>query len=212
MIKKYFLLLLFVYCCTTYAAEKDNHTCGIQYGSPLTNAYGPIDYTDPTTHKDLHIVLDVHFTPSVERLISGNAGYLAADLDYTLRAIPNYHRALYAISKYEKSLGHVPKTAHAYSAECYFKRAIYFQPRDPTSLMLYGMHLHGLKLFKQAELQYKKALALHSDGAEINYNLGLLYIEMKDFVKAQFHADKAYAAGYPLQGLNNKLHKNNKIN
>lgn len=210
MTYKYLILLTLLISNTCFALKKNNMTCGIRYGFPLTNAYGPIDYTDPSAHPHTKIVLDVHFTPDVERLISGAAGYLAADIDYTLRAIPNYHRALYAMSKYERALGHVPNTAHAYSAECYFKRAIYFQPKDALSHMLYGMHLHSIKKFKKAEVQYKKAIVLDELNAEINYNIGLLYLDMGDLEKAKIYSKKAYNAGYPLKGLHNKLQKYNK--
>ena len=43
--------------------------------------------------------------------------------------------------------------------------------------------------------------------AEINYTLGLLYFEAKNYQGARACADRAYALGYPLPGLRNKLKK-----
>lgn len=68
----------------------------------LENAYGPFDYTNPDDFKNkLPLVEIAHFTPKVEGLMGGKSGYLWGDLDYTLRAFPNHHRALYAFVRYE---------------------------------------------------------------------------------------------------------------
>jgi tetratricopeptide (TPR) repeat protein len=41
--------------------------------------------------------------------------------------------------------------------------------------------------------------------AEIQYFLGLAYLDLKDYDKALEHARSAYSLGYPLQGLRNRL-------
>jgi len=41
--------------------------------------------------------------------------------------------------------------------------------------------------------------------AEIQYNLGLVLLELGDIEEAQIAARKAYELGYPLPGLRNKL-------
>lgn len=68
----------------------------------LANAYGPFDYTNPEHRsKNLGVVERFHFTLEVESLIRGKSSYIWGDLDYTLRAFPNHHRALYAFARYE---------------------------------------------------------------------------------------------------------------
>jgi hypothetical protein len=71
---------------------------------PLANGYGPFDYRTDRTGTTLSIVEDNHFTPAVEQLISGITGSLGAELDYTLRAFPNHHRALLSLVRLGKRL------------------------------------------------------------------------------------------------------------
>jgi tetratricopeptide (TPR) repeat protein len=47
--------------------------------------------------------------------------------------------------------------------------------------------------------------ATEGKSPEINYNLGLLLVEMKDYSAAVERAKRAYELGYPLPGLRNKL-------
>lgn len=195
------------------AVERNNLTCGITPGKPLINGYGPFDFTNPEHQSKLPIVLGAHFTPKVERLIDGETGALPHDIDYTLRAIPNYHRALNAISRFEiLSKKSTEQFSQNYSADCFFKRAIYFQPADATTRMLYGMHKHQLKNLDEAEALYLQALAISPKNPEIHYNLGLLYVDKSVLDKAKKHAKVAYAAGYPLPGLNNKIARAEKAN
>jgi len=49
--------------------------------------------------------------------------------------------------------------------------------------------------------------ATDGQSAELNYNLGLILLEMGDVDEAEKYADEAYALGYPLPGLRTKLAK-----
>ena len=88
----------------------------------LTNSYGPFDYR--TSKAELKIVEDYHFTPDVETLRHGNTATVGGDIDYTLRASPNHHRALMSMvnlavrTKSDKPLG--PRL----TVDCYFDRAM----------------------------------------------------------------------------------------
>lgn len=192
-------------------AFRDNYTCGINQGEPLKNPYGPYDFTNPNHAVKLPIVLGAHFQPYVEKLIRGHTQETPhGDIDYTLRAIPNYHRALYAISKLERNdkrnlpEGEIFKPKY-YSAECYFKRAIYMQPRDSISFMLYAMHLQFSDNKKEARVMYENALRIDDKNPELHYNAGLFYLDIGMIEKAKYHADLAYSKGYPLSGLKIKL-------
>jgi hypothetical protein len=46
---------------------------------------------------------------------------------------------------------------------------------------------------------------MQPDSMDVHYNLGLFYIEAREFDKAVFHAKEAYSLGYPLPGLKNRL-------
>ena len=171
----------------------------------LANAYGPYDYTNPTDVSErLPIVENAHFTPEVEALIGGNTGSLWGDLDYTLRAFPNHHRALYAAARYALRPDS-PKDTGFYPAECYFRRAVAFNPSDGIAHMIYGIFLHKQDKLSEALAEYKLAVQLVPNSAETHYNLGLLYAEMRDYKNAKRHAQQAYALGYPLSGLKDKL-------
>ena len=210
--------LFFVFVCflsTSFAANanRDNVSCGIVPGQPLTNAYGPWDFTNPSHSSKIPIVLKVHFTAEVERLISGATGSLMHDLDYTLRAVPNYHRALHAVAKFYRSTPNSHDFIGKYwTTDCYFKRAIYFQPKDATSRMLFASHLHLSEKHESAEKEYQAALQIQPYNVEIHYNLGLLYVDMDRIADAEKHAKIAYDNGFPLDGLKNKIQRAKKSN
>ena len=192
-------------------AERDNKTCGIIPGEPLTNGYGPFDFTNPSHQKNLSMVLLAHFTSDVEKLTKGSTDTTPhGDIDYTLRAIPNYHRALYAISKLDQRDRRQLKPEQVYrprhyTAECYFKRALYMQPNDPISHMLYAMHLLHFKRTLEAEKQYLLAIEQQPNNPELNYNIGLFYADTGNLEVAKKYATIAYSKGYPLDGLKRKI-------
>lgn len=183
------------------AVTYNNNNCGITPPSPLVNAYGPYDYTNPKHKKRLPIVIGAHFHQSIERLSPGTDH--SADLAYTLRAIPNYHPALYAVSQYAemKRLN----TKKSYTVDCFFKRAIYFQPNDSTTRMLFAMHLQSTKRLKLAREYYESALKISPEAAELNYNYGLFMLEQGKIKQARKAAKMAHKMGYPLKGLQRKL-------
>jgi len=176
------------------------HDCGsLQYH------YGPFDYTNPEDIKNrLPVVERFHFGSGVESLKKGINNELWQDLDYTLRVFPNHHRALNAMARYQ--LKHIRQAGQDYlSAECYFDRAIQLSPADGIVRMIYGIYLHNKGRLNDALQRYKEAEALQPDSAEVLYNLGLLFVDMKDLTSAYNYAKRAYAKGYPLPGLRNRL-------
>ncbi len=182
------------------------------YCGELTNAYGPFDYTDGEHKTDLYLVESAHFTQSVELLIKGNTGTLGGDLSYTLRAFPNHHRALMAIGKLALKEKKLRSEGSAYSVECFFDRAIRFRPEDGIVHMVYGIYLsQGGNLGKAIE-QLGEAVRLQPENANINYNLGLLYMKKKNYEQAKIYAVKAYQLGFPLPGLKNMLMEAGKWN
>lgn len=187
--------------CANVAIAQQGSDCG-----NLANHYGPLDYRTTHGHAKFRVE-SVHFTPEVENLIRGRTSYLAADIDYTLRAFPNHHRALLAMMNYSLKIGLDKPQGARYRVECYFDRAIRFRPDDGAAHMLYGFFL--LKKGRDAEAieQLNKAHDLSGEDANINYNLGLAYFKLKEFGRALEYAHKAYAGGFPLPGLRNLLEK-----
>jgi Tfp pilus assembly protein PilF len=169
----------------------------------LENPYGPFDFR--TQHDRLKVVERYHFTPSVESLQGGNTASIGGDLDYTLRASPNHHRALLSMANLAlRDKTHKPRGAH-YTVECYFDRAIRFAPNDGDVYMIYGTYLFRAGDKDQALKQLEIAEKLVGDNANLEYNLGLVYLDAKEYDKALAHAHRAYALGFQLPGLKRKL-------
>jgi tetratricopeptide (TPR) repeat protein len=191
-------------------AQAAEQPCG-----SLANAYGPFEYRfdrfkpipgDHLSHQGhLQVVEAFHFTPEVEALIRGKAGSIATDLDYTLRAFPNHHRALSALMRYWERAkspqpGNLPRPA-----ECYFERAVRFQPDDTTARMLYAMFLHKDKRGAEARQQLEYATTYAADNAFTHYNIGLVYFDLGEPANALSQAHRALALGFPRMELKNRL-------
>lgn len=178
-------------------------------------AYGPYDYTNPVHVRDkLPIVEQYHFNADVEGLIRGmSTAEALGDLEYTINAFPNHHRALNALArywhKYEIKGEHPKGRSSEKTPEFYFNRAIKFAPHDGTVKLIYAIHQHGLKRYQRALELYLAAESqiLPGQAAELHYNLGLLYVDMKKYDQARQRAELAYGLGHPLPGLKNKLLK-----
>lgn len=169
--------------------------------------YGPYNYV---TDKDkLPIVEHAHFTPEVRNLIRGNRGTLMGDIDYTLRHFPNHHLALLSVSNYSRRRDFQDDAFWSnhgrFPVECYFQNAVRFAPNDPNVYLIYAIHLHRNQEYRKAMVQYQAAVKMAPNNPETHYNLGLLYVDLKDFKAARAQAEIAYKSGYPLPGLRNRL-------
>ncbi|MEM7082336.1 MAG: hypothetical protein AAF465_06350 [Pseudomonadota bacterium] len=191
---------------TPFAAQAQmDPNCG-----SLSNAYGPFDYSNPVDFRTkLKVVEDHHFDAGVESL-RGHArkpDQLGGDLDYTLRAFPNHHRALYAVVKYASSKNPKHRRPLPKTPECYFQRAITFQPRDGKVRLLYGLFKSRQKQYSEAKMQFAEAERLMPESAEVQYNIGLVLAKNKEYDDAYQYAVRAYDMGYPLPGLRNILRR-----
>jgi len=183
---------------TFTSAAADFEDCG-----DLANAYGPFDYR---TSKDKLLIVDgTRFTRDVEALRRGNTGPLGADIDYTLRASPNHHRALIAMANLGRNLNTEQPQGAKYTVACYFDRAIRFAGDDGVVRLIYGTYLSRAGKLQDARQQLELGLTLEPANANIHYNLGLLYFDLKDYPKARLHAQRAYELGFQLPGLKRKL-------
>ena len=179
----------------------------LPYCGELKNAYGPFDYMERYSLKsNLDIVETYHFTSDVENLIRGNTSSTpAGDLDYTLRAWPNHHRALVSLFKYSIREKSTQISGLKWPVECYFDRAIRMNAKDAQVRSIYSAFLSHHNRNREALEQLEVAANLEPDNATILYNLGLLYFKQKNYEKARHYAKQAYALDFPLSGLKNKL-------
>lgn len=192
------LALALLACRAIYADE-------IDCGQLTSTTFGPFDYRT-ADKKTRDMVESVHFTPPVESLRRGStSAFVADDLSYTLAVFPNHPRALFAMA----TLAHRLKTAKPpgsrQTIDCWFDRAVRFQPDDGQVRLVYGIALLRDGKRKDAIQQLETSVALLGDDANAYYNLGLAYFDEKDYEKSLGYAKKAYAAGFTLPGLRKKL-------
>jgi len=176
----------------------------------LENHYGPFDYTNPShVAEKLPIVEMYHFNSDVESLRTGmSADIPGPDLDYTLQAFPNHHRALYAMGLLAlRNAGERVPPGASFSGDCYFQRAISFRPDDPVVRLIASIYLSRSHRVDEAIEQLETALEFSENNAEIHYNLGLLYEKSGLDELALKHARLAYELDYPLPGLRHILER-----
>ncbi|MDP1693703.1 MAG: ABC transporter permease [Burkholderiaceae bacterium] len=187
-----------------------------QFCGSLENAYGPFEYRfdrfkpapdDREPHQaKRRIVEDNHFTPEVEALIRGKTSTTPQhDLDYTLRAFPNHHRALATLMRlWERGRspqpGDLPRPV-----ECYFERAVRFQPDDTTARLLYATFLHKDKRKPEALQQLERARFHAGDNGFTHYNIGLVFLDVGEPEQALAQAHRAMDLGFERTGLKDKL-------
>ena len=176
-----------------------------------------MDVTDNTFRRGLDIndmsdevranirtVEQYHFTADVAALRKGITTELPGDIEYTLRYIPNHYAALMSYAKWE--LEHPGAAAsQPRSIDCYFQRAVGFQPSDTRLHALYGVVLHRARRYSEARKEYQAAEEMGLESAELFYNRGLLELDTGNVDVARAYAEKAYALGYPLPGLRTRL-------
>ncbi len=173
-------------------------------GSLQNGSNGPFDYRVDRGDK-LKIVEDFHFTPQVEALVSGQSSVISGDLDYTLRAFPNHHRALIAMSRLGLRYKSLTAPQAPRSVECYFDRALRFRPDDTVARMLYATYLRDIKRLPDALKQVDQAIEIGKDNAFTQYNAGLVLADMGEFDRALKQAHKALAMGFTRPELKSKL-------
>jgi hypothetical protein len=191
-----------------HAQNRDPSNCGGLHpeGSNM-GMFGPYDYTNKANWKEkLPLVERHHFSTDVETLRRGiTTRPPAPDLNYTLLAFPNHHRALVSLvnlSFREKT--NKPKHME-YSVDCFFDRAMRFKPHDKRVQMIYGTYLMRNNKYKEALKFFDNAEDGLKGDPNFHYNRGLLHVELKQWDKAADDAAVAYSAGFNLPGLRDKL-------
>ena len=208
----YFLCLFFA--GFPVFAQVNESLCG-----PLGNNFGPYDYRpekfvrdDMDSHTAKRILVEgAHFTPRVELLIGSQSKSMSqseppgGDIDYTLRAFPNHHRALMSVMKYGERKKSDKPAGLRYIVECYFERAVRFAPTDTIARMLYATYLIKNSRIPEAVSQLEISTTIAADNAFTHYNIGLVYFDMKNYGKALAQAHQAIALGFPRTELRDLL-------
>lgn len=176
--------------------------------SPVSRpTFGPFDYRT-ATKVQLATVEAFHFTANVEAMQKGQStSVLASDIAYTLRRFPNHHRALKTMGDWSLKVKRNPPPGGEVTVECWFERATHFAPDDAMVKTIYGLYLMKSSKPKAAIEQLEVALKQAGDDANVHYNLGLAYADLKQYDKALTSAHAAYRLGFPLPGLKNRLQR-----
>jgi tetratricopeptide (TPR) repeat protein len=109
--------------------------------------------------------------------------------------------------RYSERLGTPQPSGAGYTVDCYFERAARFRPGDSTVRLLYGNYLAKIGRPREALIQMQAAEKLIIENANLHYNMGLVYMTLKDYDKALRHAHRAYQLGWQLPGLRNMLQR-----
>jgi len=165
--------------------------------------YGPYDYRND--RDKLPIVDNSHFTPEIEALIPRGNNPVGADIDYTLRAFPNHHRALLATVRLGEKLKSPQPYGLRWTIDCYFDRAIRFRPDDAIVRMIFAKYLNKRSRRPEALQQLSQAVRLAADGGFTHYNAGLIYLEMQEYDLAVAEAHKALSLGFERPELRDRL-------
>ncbi|MEZ5567642.1 MAG: hypothetical protein R3E54_04750 [Halioglobus sp.] len=174
-------------------------------GQPTT---GPFDYLNmPANAGMLRVVEENHFNRNVETLAKGMSSTPMGDIDFTLLAFPNHHRALQSAMNFSMQRKQWPADSKGHPAECYLQRAINFSPRDPVPVKLYGYYMHRKGKLEVALQANQRALTMQPADVMLRYNTALILVDLKRYDEALALAQPLYKAGLTLPGLKNKLVK-----
>ena len=166
---------------------------------------GPYDYRHVRDRR-LQIVEQFHFTPNVESLVSGNSTtYVGGELGFTLRAFPNHHRALIAMVRLGDKLKTPQPQGSTYSVECWLDRARRFASDDSLVRLIFAGWLGRQDRLEEALAEMKVAEGLAVGSPMSIYNVGMVYVDLKQYPQALAQAHQAYALGVLQSKLRDRL-------
>jgi tetratricopeptide (TPR) repeat protein len=175
---------------------------------PQKYEFGDVmDYLDPKFQERIRGIEHNHLNSDVENLVRGQSGSNAGgDLRFIVNSIPNHHRSLAALMRLAIRDGSdSPAGTEPYTVRCWMHRATVFSPQDGTVFLMYGVYLARNGLRREAIAELEQAAKLQPDNSEVNYNLGLIHFDLKNYQTSQMYAQRAYSSGFPLPGLRRKL-------
>ena len=165
----------------------------------------PEDYRKPTPR--LRTVEAFHFGPGVEALISPmqRGMTFGSDLDYTLWANPNHHKALLTLVRLAAREKTDKPAGSQFTVECYFARALLIAPDDVVARMTYVRYLGAQQKTTQALSNMKLVVQQAGDNPLTHLNAGLVYLELGAFEEASEQARRVAAMGFPSARLSDEL-------
>lgn len=200
VIQRSVILLLTLLGLSCAALAQEGGVC-----PPFDSSHGGRDYLDPSSRPRLRVVERVHFTENVRQLRAGATGSVIGDLEYVLNWFPNHHQALDALTRLAIRENTLRPRGSKASVECRLQWAAMVNPNDPAVPMISGIFSFKRGQNARAREQLERAAAIAPNDANVQYNLGLVLVRLKDYPAAQDAARRAYGLGFPLPGLKNAL-------
>lgn len=183
-----------------HAQIMNSQGCGPMY---IPTHVGPFDYRN---QRDMLKTVEFgHFQPNVEDLIKPMFNSFGADLDYTLKAYPNHHRALVTLNRLSLREKALKTSGSDYSVECFYFRAIRWRPNDLIVRMLYASWLHQWDRTKDAVEQLDYVVDNAGDDPFTHYNAGMVFADMKVWDRALQQAHAAQALDFQKPDLKTRL-------
>lgn len=160
------------------------------------------DRSDSVLIQQLQNVEKFHLPGCSEGLTSKRFEAAVADCEFILRYFPNHPKALLTAAE----LCSAWKSARC-NTDGYFEAAIAVNPRVSATYTTKGVFLLRANRVVDAIGALKQAAALDPGSINAQYNLGLAYLEAKQYDLANRHAQRAYQLGAPVPGLRDRLKK-----
>jgi tetratricopeptide (TPR) repeat protein len=192
--------------------------CGLSFiepahGQQSTRDYFNVreagDYYDYRSHPSyarpeqlLRTVERYHLGLSQQRMRERAYPQAFNEYEFILHQFPNHPQALLGMLELCK-LAPQPKCMPTE----FLERAIEVNPKAAGTYTVQGVYFTRIGKYPAAIDSYQIALSLQPDSANAHYNLGLAYFETKQYPLANEHAQKAYALGFPLPALREKLQR-----
>jgi tetratricopeptide (TPR) repeat protein len=147
-----------------------------------------------------------HIWPARARVNSGrNLDFeVMNNLDFVLTKVPNNEQALRILIEWDLMGGRDHEGRYKAPA-CYLIWGAQFAPDDPVVWNYGGYYFNRKGDTRRAMQWWQQALVVDPTNAEVHNTLGLIAFENGDYAEARKHAWAAYAAGYPLPTLRDKL-------
>jgi len=147
-----------------------------------------------------------HLRPAMARVSSGkNLDWeVMNNLHFILSKVPNHEPALRVLIDWDLMGGRHHRQEFAGPA-CYLVWAAQFAPDDVVVWNYGGLYFQRKGDARRAMKWWRQALLVDPANPDVHYALGLIAFESGDYQQARSHAQSAYAGGYPLPALRNKL-------
>jgi tetratricopeptide (TPR) repeat protein len=167
---------------------------------PNTDYY--FDRTDRALVEQLNNVEKFHLPGCAEGVKTRRYQAALDDCEFIFRYFPNHPRALMLMS--ELCLAWKSPSC---DPDMYFENAVKINPKAASTFVMRGIYLLRAKKTSEAITDLKQAATIDPNSLNAQYNLGLAYLETRQYMLANEAAQRAYALGAPVPGLRDKLQK-----